>query len=174
MKVSLIVACDAKWGIGKNGNIPWHLPADFAYFKQKTLGHPIITGRKNFQDMGVLPGRHTFVITRDASFTVEDTRVTVVHSIEDAIRQIEDSYTTNEAFVVGGAEIYRQFIEAGLVDDVYITHIEGDAYNCDTFFPIDILKQDLVETSRVVCPADTKNNRDLVFSLYSRASSKDI
>ena len=168
MNVSIIAACDAQWGIGKEGGMPWHLPADFAYFKQTTMGFPLVTGRKNFQDMGVLPGRHTYVVTRDESFTSDNEQVTVAYSIKQAIAHAKTREDATEIFIVGGGEIYKTALEEGLVDRAYITRIGGEAYNCDTFFPHELLERDFAESYRTTYAADADNNRDLTFITYEK------
>ncbi|MCL4165902.1 UNVERIFIED_CONTAM: hypothetical protein GTU68_031346, partial [Idotea baltica] len=84
MKLSAIVATDRKGTIGKDGDIPWYLPADLQFFKRTTLGHPVIMGRKTFASIGrPLPKRTNVVLTRDAFFTA--TGIVVTHSLEEAL-----------------------------------------------------------------------------------------
>lgn len=173
MHVSIIAACDAQWGIGKEGKMPWHLPADFAYFKQTTMGFPLISGRKNFQDMGVLPGRHIYVITRDESFTSEDDSVTVAYSLKQALAHAKTREDASEIFIVGGGEIYKAALEEGLVDRAYITRVGGEAYDCDTFFPHELLEQNFTESYQTSYAADEDNDRDLTFITYERAQAQD-
>lgn len=93
--------------IGADGDMVWNIPADFAHFKATTMGHPMIMGRTTFEGMGALPGRRSIVVTRDPEYapdqpTREDTSVTVVHSVDEALEQVAGE----DAFVVGGAQIY--------------------------------------------------------------------
>ena len=163
--VSIIVACDKDWGIGKNGSMPWRFPADFAYFKSKTLGHPMITGRKNFQDMGVLPGRTTIVLTRDTTWKLSQEHVFVSYDIHDAIERAKWKKGGEEVFIVGGAEIYESALKAGAVQTIYLTHITRKSYDCDRFFPYQYLER-FSETNRTVRYPDEKNTERLEFITY--------
>src|SRR5688572_698691 len=128
MQISIIVAASDNGVIGKDNQLLWRLPDDLKRFKQLTLGHPMIMGRKTFESIGKpLPGRTSIVITRNADFRPEG--VVVVHSLDEAIeaaRQIENS----EAFIIGGGELYRQ--AQSIADHLYVTevhtNIEGDTY----------------------------------------------
>ena len=86
MRVSLIAAIDQKRGIGKRGKLPWHLPEDLKRFKELTIGHTVVMGRKTFESIGrVLPNRTNIIITRDLNYKVEG--VIVTHSLEDALEK---------------------------------------------------------------------------------------
>lgn len=140
MKLSLIVAMAKNNAIGKNNQLPWHLPADLKYFKSVTMGKPIIMGRKTFESIGrPLPGRQNIVITRSETWTAPD--ITIVATPEAAAGAVVD---VEEAMVIGGAEIYRAMLL--LVSKLYVTEVdltvEGDA-----FFPA-IDKSQWVESSR--------------------------
>lgn len=114
--------------IGKNNTLPWRLPADLRYFRQLTTGHPIIMGRKNYEDIGKpLPGRTNIVVTRQRAYTVPG--CIVVSSIEQALAA---AGADDEVFVIGGADIYRQTLNSA--DRLYITEIGADIEG-DTFFP---------------------------------------
>ena len=163
--VSIIVACDKNWGIGKNGKMPWRFPADFAYFKSKTLGHPMITGRKNFEDMGILPGRSTIVLTRDTEYEHEDRSVFVSHDLHDAIERAKWKEGGEEVFIVGGAEIYEAALQVGAVQTIYLTQITRTSYDCDRFFPYQYL-EGFSEANRTVRYPDEKNPERLEFITY--------
>ncbi len=128
MKISIVVAMAVNRVIGHENRLPWHLPADLKYFKQITMGKPILMGRKTFESIGrPLPGRTNIVITRNESYTAEG--CVVVHSIEAALKAAADS---EEVMVIGGAEFYRQvWPYAGTL---YITRVTGE-FEGDTFFP---------------------------------------
>ncbi len=114
--------------IGKNNTLPWRLPADLRYFRQLTTGHPIIMGRKNYEDIGKpLPGRTNIVVTRQRAYTAPG--CIVVNSVEQALNA---AAAADEVFVIGGADIYRQTFDAA--DRLYITEIDA-AIDGDTFFP---------------------------------------
>lgn len=130
MKISLIVALDDKNGIGKDGGMPWNIPSDLKRFKKITEGHPVIMGRKTFESIGKpLPKRTNIIITRN-NFKQED--LIVKHSLKEAIEEAKKAPGSDEVFIVGGGQVFKEAIE--LADKIYLTKIEGD-YNTDTFFP---------------------------------------
>lgn len=130
-KLSAIVATDRKGTIGKDGDIPWYLPADLKYFKAVTLGHPVIMGRKTFASIGrPLPKRTNIVLTRDAFFTASG--VVVTHSLREAINT-PAVMEARESFIVGGGELYKQSLD--LVSTVYLTIVDAEIENGDAFFP---------------------------------------
>ena len=105
-EIVLIAAMAKNRVIGKDNKMPWHLPADLKHFKRITLGKPVIMGRKTFCSLGrPLPGRQNIVITRDPGFTAEG--CDVVNSLEAAL---EKAQATDQLMVIGGADIYRQFL----------------------------------------------------------------
>ncbi|WP_439557490.1 dihydrofolate reductase, partial [Dyadobacter sp.] len=117
MVVSIIVAVADNGVIGKDNELLWRLPDDLKRFKQLTLGHPMIMGRKTFESIGKpLPGRTSIVVTRNAEFNYDG--IIVVHSLDEAIeaaRQIEQE----EAFIIGGGELYKQ--AQSIADRLYVT-----------------------------------------------------
>ena len=131
MTVTLVVAMGANGVIGVDGGLPWRLPEDLAHFKQLTMGHPMIMGRTTFESIGrALPGRTTIVLTRDPHWAAEGVEVapTLAAAIDRA-RELDD-----EVFVVGGAQIYAQALEAGLVDLMCVTRVASSPEG-DTRFP---------------------------------------
>lgn len=133
-RISIIVAIDENRGIGKNGSIPWHLSADLKRFKAMTTGHTIIMGRKTWDSLPrkPLPERINMVITRNADFSVSD-GVSINNSLEEALVEAKEN-EQEEIFIIGGAQIFQQAIDMGVVDRLYLTQVEGD-FSCDTFFP---------------------------------------
>lgn len=117
--------------IGVDNKLPWHLPEDLKFFKEKTLGHIMIMGRKTFESLGKpLPKRFHIVITRQENYKFEDPNVEVVHDMKTAL-ELAHMLTTkykakfgDEVFVVGGGEIFEQSMD--LVDRIYLTVIEKD------------------------------------------------
>ena len=147
MNVSLIVAASRNGVIGAGGKLPWHLPADLQRFKQLTMGHPILMGRKTYESIGKpLPGRTNIVITRQTGFQCCGT--TVAHSLEEALLICENE---KETFVIGGAEIFKQALP--LADRIYLTRINRD-FEGDTFL-FDINPSAWKEISREDFPADS-------------------
>src|SRR6476661_5874836 len=104
MIISSIVAASLNHGIGKDNQLPWHLPADLKFFKATTMGCPVVMGRKTFQSIGrTLPGRKNVVITRDKTFNTDRAfDIVVVSSIEEAIKSLQEE---KEIFIIGGGEI---------------------------------------------------------------------
>lgn len=168
--LSLIVAMSSNRIIGINNSLPWHLPNDLKYFKQATMGKPIVMGRKTFESIGKpLPGRRNIVITRDVDYQAEG--VDVVRSLEEAISLGEDICLVNgqeEVMVIGGAQIYQLALEKA--DRLYVTHVdahvEGDAY----FPEVDWPSFTLMAEEKFA--AEGPNPYDYRFSVYQRTSAK--
>lgn len=158
----MIVAMDKNRLIGADNDMPWHLPNDLQFFKEKTTNHTIIMGRKTFDSIGrVLPNRKHIVLTRrDDTFPNE---VTVMRSIADVI-EFTQSNPDEEIFIIGGANIYEQFLP--YVDRLYITQIEA-AFTGDTYFP-EFNVNDWKETSRTQGIKDENNSHDHVFIQYDK------
>lgn len=126
--ISLIVAHDENRVIGFNNKMPWHLPGDLQYFKEQTMGKPIIMGRKTFESIGrPLPGRRNIVITRNSDYTADG--IEVVNSLEAALSLVED---VPEVMIIGGEQIFRLVLP--LADRLYITQI-ANTFEGDTYFP---------------------------------------
>lgn len=125
--LTLVVAIDAKNGMGVDNQLPWHLPEDLAHFKRVTLGKPIIMGRKTYDSIGrPLPKRRNIVITRNSAWHAEG--VESANSLDDAIAMLGGE----PASVIGGAQIFREAMDRA--DAMIVTHI-GHSFRCDTFFP---------------------------------------
>jgi len=163
--ISIIVAMDRNRVIGYNNTLPWHLPADLAYFKRVTMGHPIVMGRKTFESIGrPLPGRTNIILTRDKS-VLNISRCQVIHSI-DGIKQVEQQY--GHVFVIGGAQVFEQAMP--IADRLYVTHIDA-TFNGDTFFPhIDEQQWELCSVQPGV--QDEKNRYPHTFCIYERIARK--
>jgi dihydrofolate reductase len=128
VSISLIVATSANNVIGVDGGLPWRLPEDLARFKAVTMGKPVIMGRATFESIGrALPGRRSIVLTRQADFAAEG--CDVVPTIEAAIEAAGDA---EEIMVIGGGEIYRQFLP--MADRIYLTRLQAEI-DGDTRFP---------------------------------------
>jgi len=128
MRISLIVAMAQNRVIGRNGDLPWRIPGDLKYFKQTTLGKPVVMGRKTWDSLGrPLPGRPNIVITRDCEFVAQGAHVT--HSLDQALEVARTQVKDAEIMIIGGAEIYRQALP--LAGRIYMTEVhlkpEGDA-----------------------------------------------
>ncbi|MEB3101584.1 dihydrofolate reductase [Ferviditalea candida] len=159
MSISIIVAMDRNRVIGKDNKLPWRLPAELAYFKKVTMGHPVIMGRKTHQSIGrPLPGRNNIVMTRDSGYQAEGCQV--VHSIDESLRLIGE----REAFVIGGAEMIRLFFSH--TSKLYITWIDHE-FEGDTFFPdFDETQWTLVSEKPGI--TDDNNPYTYFFRVYKR------
>ena len=128
-EIHAIVAIASDGAIGRQGDLLCYLPADMRHFKQVTMGHSIIMGRKTFESFPrrPLPGRQNIVITRSADWQYPG--VTVVHGLEDAIAAAQ----TDVVFIIGGAQVYEQALP--LVDVLHLTRIHARWASADAYFP---------------------------------------
>ena len=160
MIISIIAAVAENNAIGKNGQLPWHLPADLKHFKNLTMGHHIIMGRKTFESVGKpLPGRTNIIITRQKDFETEN--CIVVHSLDEAIKSVVDD---DDPFICGGAEIYKQALD--IADKMYLTRIHEE-FDGDTFFP-EIDMNVWRETEREKSKPDEKCKYYYSFCVFKR------
>lgn len=144
-EIFFVVAVAANGVIGNEGGMPWHLPADLRHFKALTTGKPMIMGRKTFESLpGLLPGRRHIVLTRDTDWAEEGAEV--AHSPEEAIALANAPHIA----VIGGAEIYRQFLP--YADRIEWTEVAAEPTG-DTRFP-DFDRSQWTETAREEHPAD--------------------
>jgi dihydrofolate reductase len=159
--ISFVVAMDENRVIGKNNQLPWHLPEDLKFFKRVTMGHPIAMGRKTHESIGrVLPGRENIVITRKPDYQSEN--CTIFYSVEDFVKYSREQ--NDEIFVIGGAEIFKETF--AYVDRLYITLIHTE-FAGDTFFPeFNLGDWELVSNEKGI--KDEKNPYDYDFRLYVR------
>lgn len=127
-RLSLIVAMDRNRLIGSGNGLPWHLPADLAFFKRTTMGKPLVMGRKTFDSIGkALPGRRNIIVTRDAGFRADGCEI--AGSIDQALDACAGS---NEIMLIGGASLYQQTLQRA--DCLYVTRIDHE-FDGDTWFP---------------------------------------
>jgi dihydrofolate reductase len=165
MVVSLIVAVSANGVIGRDGDLPWYLPADLRHFKRTTMGHHLIIGRRTWEEVGKpLPGRTMVVVTRSRRFDPEGAHV--VHSVEGAI-DVAAATGDDEPFIGGGAQIYRLALGRDLVDRIYLTRIHAEVEG-DTRFP-DIDFDDWNLLTEEHHEADEKNKFPYSFLVYERS-----
>jgi len=155
LSLKIIVAMTQGRVIGKDNQMPWHIPEDLAHFKRITTGHSIIMGRKTYLPIGrALPNRKNIVLSRDESFAGKD--LVVYHSLAEAIAAEPD------AFIIGGAAIFEQALP--LVDELYITHIEAEIDGDRKFPELDWQLWHEEECQE----ADTKSGYKLRFCKYKR------
>jgi len=151
MKTSLSIICamDENRLIGANNTLPWHLPADLAFFKRTTLNKPILMGRKTFESIGrPLPGRRNIIISRDETYQV--TGCDTVNSIQAALELVQGE---PEAMLIGGASLYQQTLH--MADALYISEVHHQ-FTGDAWFP-EINPAEWREVSREKHPADERN-----------------
>ncbi len=161
MRVSLIAAMSENGVIGKKNALPWRLPADLKRFKQLTVGHPIIMGRKTWESIGrALPGRESIVISKNPRFQAPGARV--VGSLEEALERCAGE---EEVFVIGGEAVFRLALPRA--ERLYLTLVRAQVEG-DIFFPAD-LSQGWKLVQDEPHPADGQNPHPYSFRVYERA-----
>ena len=158
-----VVACSANGVIGREGQLPWHLPGDLKRFKQLTDGHVLIMGRKTYDSIGrPLPGRFTIVVTRQQDLILPR-NVTIVHSLEAAYQLAESlaPHWGDQVFIVGGGEIYRQSLAH--VSRVYLTRVDQEIAG-DTSYPLEALDGFTLKSSETI----TNEVLPFTVTLYER------
>lgn len=165
MEITLVVAHTENRVIGKDGGMPWHLPADLAHFKAVTMGKPMIMGRRTFDSIGkALPGRRSIVLTRDRAWSAPG--VEVAHSIDDALARCAGE---PEVAVIGGGDLFREMLPRAT--RIHQTVIDADL-DGDTYFP----ELDPREWHEVRCesrPADERNPYALTFIELRRGDGEE-
>ncbi len=157
--LSAVFAASENDVIGRDNALPWHLPAELAYFKRITMGKPILMGRRTFQSIGrPLPGRRNIVMTR-GDFTAEG--IETVHSIDEALRLVEGE---PELANIGGAEVLRAALPR--TDRIYLTRVHGH-FEGDTFLP-PLPADEWREVSREPRAADERNPFAITFLVLER------
>jgi dihydrofolate reductase len=149
--------------IGIENRLPWKLPADMKWFRQHTLGKPIIMGRKTFESFGgkPLPDRKNIVVTQDKTYHADN--VAVVHSIEKALDLCDDE---EEVMIIGGMSLYKQTLP--IADRLYMTVVDTEPAG-DAWFPNFDLGQ-WIETEQHIHKADEKNAYQCEFSILVRST----
>jgi dihydrofolate reductase len=166
MTISLIAALAENHVIGKNNDLPWHLPDDMKYFMKTTTGHVVIMGRKNYESLPPkfrpLPDRTNVVITRQKNFSAPG--CTVVNSLEAGI-QVAKRANEKELFIIGGAEIFE--LSMSVADRLYLTEIKTELEG-DTFFP-QFDKSKWKEFSRMPHLKDERHAFEFDFVVYGKS-----
>lgn len=159
--IAIVVAVAENNVIGKDNQLIWHLPSDLKHFKNITMGHPMLMGRKTYESIGKpLPGRTTIIITRQPDFNAEG--CIVVNSIQEAISEAKQ--LDEQAYLIGGAEIYRQALD--VTDTIYLTRIYH-SFEGDTFFP-EIKEDEWQKVSEEHHEPDEKNRYPYSFIKLER------
>jgi len=165
MNIAIIVAIDAKNGIGKENDLLWHLPEDMKFFKSQTSENIVVMGRKNYESIPEkfrpLPNRENVILTRNKDYKAEGCLVfTSFQAILDHYNDEED----RTMFIIGGGEIYKQALEQDIIDEMYITHVKK-SFDADTFFP-EINIRDWRRSKVLTHTADTKHIADFEIWKY--------
>lgn len=167
MKVSLIVAVDEQYGIGKNNDLMWHLPADMRFFKETTTGHIVVMGRKNYESIPErfrpLPNRENVVLSRSEDFKAEG--CLVFSSLQTCLERYAGE-KERTVFIIGGGQIYREALEMKCVEELFITHVHH-TYDADVFFP-EIELSDWKKTILLEHSADEKNEVAFTIAHYEK------
>lgn len=161
--LSLIVAVANDGAMGKNGVLPWHLPADLKFFKETTMGKPMLMGRKTFESFPkTLPGRLHVVLSRQELSLPES--LVLVHSLEEGLEVLK-AQNQQELFVIGGAVLFREAMP--FLQRAYITRVETTVPDADTFFPkLDMDQWQLISSEPKA--KDERNAYDMVFEIWER------
>lgn len=164
MRISIIVAVAENGIIGRGGALPWRLSDDLRRFKQLTMGHTIIMGRRTWESIGrALPGRRTVVVSRSPDFRTNVDGIETTTGLDKALL-IAEAVGDDEAFIVGGAELYRESLS--LANRLYLTRVCA-AVEGDTSFPvIEWNNWQLVESEEH--DANEKNEYAYRFESYDR------
>lgn len=167
-RIAIISAVDDRYGIGKNGEIPWHYKADFQFFKTMTLNSVCIMGRTTYEEIAskrkgknsLLPKRECIVLSRNHSSSPLQGKAIKASNYEEALNVWQESFPQKPLFILGGRSLYEEAIEKN-AKEAYITEIPS-TYRCNTFFPQDLFQKYFNLHSSL------KQN-GLVFSKYTRS-----
>jgi dihydrofolate reductase len=164
MRISIIVAVAQNGVIGRRGALPWRMSDDLRRFKRLTTGHTVVMGRRTWESIGrPLPGRRMIVISRNSNYRIDVDGTAVAPSLDGALRLAKEN-GEDEAFVIGGAELFREALP--LADRLYFTevraHVDGDTY----LPPVDWSQWRLVES--LERSADEKNEYCQTFKVFER------
>ncbi len=159
--ISIVVAISQNYAIGRNNNLLWHISDDLKHFKEITLGHPVIMGRKTYDSLLVkpLPERRNIVLSRDSGLKID--QFEVVHSVEEALDICSPS---EETFVIGGEHIYKQFMP--YVRKMYVTWVYEN-FEADAYFPeINPMLWEIADQSEIY--TDKKTGLQYAYFIYKR------
>lgn len=168
IQIAQIVAISRNYAIGKDNQLPWHLPADLQHFKNLTQDGIVIMGRKTFESIGKpLPNRISIVITQNVDYQADFDNVYVVHSLERAIeigKRLASEKGLDTLWVIGGEQIFRQALP--ITERLEVTHIAIDVADADAFFPQFL--DSFVKSSDNLPQTDEKSGLVYEFVSYKR------
>lgn len=133
---SIIVAIGNNNEIGKNNKLLWHIPEDLKKFKEITYGKTVVMGRNTYESIGKpLPNRHNIVLSKDLKLFSNNynKKLEICDNFSEIVKKYENS--DEEIFIIGGAQVYKKALESGIVEKLYISHIEFSDNETDTYFP---------------------------------------
>lgn len=173
MILSIISAIANNNEIGRKNELLWNLPIDMRHFRETTSGHPVVMGQRTFESLGIaadgtagrpLPNRRNIILTLDKEFRRENCEV--VYSLDELYEHLKNTTKDDEEiFIIGGGQIYKLFIEKA--DRLYITHVDAEFPDADTFFPIiDPTKWKIVSEDKY--EKDAENVYNTNFVIYER------
>lgn len=167
--INIIAAVDSKFGFGKDGKIPWHIPEDFKFFMTKTLNSVVIMGKTTFDDLltyskngKVLPNRQCIVLSSDTTLESSWDNVQYTNDVTDALFRAAEFQS--DVYFIGGERVFR--VGMNIADNVYLTHISND-YDCDRFFPSEKLSAFQLIDSR-----KSEVHSDVTYKTYTRMEWK--
>lgn len=161
-EISLIAAMDCNRLIGAEGSLPWHLPADLRWFRRKTIGKPVVMGRRTWEAIGrPLPERNNIVLTGESGYQAPG--ATVVHDLQSALSAAGED---REIMIIGGGVLFADTLH--IAERLYLTVVEGD-FTGDTWFPL-FDTAEWHETWREAHPADERNPWPYTFLIFERTS----
>lgn len=166
--IAQIVAISRNYAIGKDNQLPWHLPADLQHFKNLTQGGIVIMGRKTFESIGKpLPNRISIVITQNVDYQADFDNVYIVHSLDSAIelgKGLAGEKGLDTLWVIGGEQIFRQALP--MTERLEVTHIAIDVADADAFFPQFL--DSFIKSSDNLAQTDEKSGLVYKFVSYKR------
>ena len=166
MNCCIVVGIGRNREIGKNNDLPWHLPRDMQFFKETTTGHIVVMGRKNWESIPdkfrPLPNRVNIVLTRNKDYKAEG--ALVIHDWSELEQHLSADKT---CFIIGGSEIFKQALDAGLVNEMYITHIDATFEGADVFFSY-VNWENWTEEDMLHYTKDEKNPYSFTIKKYSK------
>lgn len=158
--ISIVVAMDKERVIGRDNQLPWHLPADLTHFKRITMGHVIVMGRKTYEAIGrPLPGRTNVILTKNPAYQVDG--CLIMHTVEDVLQR----FSNEPIDVIGGAQIVRLFLP--YVDTLHLTIIDA-SFPGDVYFP-EISMEEWKLVSKQKGSKDEANPYDYYFLTYKKS-----
>ena len=165
--MQFIVACDRNWGIGRAGDMLYHLPKDLAFFKKITYGHIVVMGRKTYESLPnqkALEGRVNIVLSKQRQFSPKDARV--VGSILELENLLEKDYKDKKVFLIGGGMLYETLLDK--CTGGYVTHIAKKSSEVDTYFPNLELKLNWRKDALM----QTENSDEVAFQIWHYQNTK--